>query len=190
MNIQRASSPDFANAVLNDPSVRAEVVSHQAGAIDVSHLFGNPYSVILEGEHGIIILAEAIDGCWEFHPSIVAAGRGKWAIEFGLAAQKWMFCRTSAVELLTRIAVGHKAGEAIAVRCGFRPRWERPDCVWHGKRQPYKVWSLTLQEWLAGFEIEDVVAEMKAHGLERKAAAWYNRWAALSREPLMREALN
>lgn len=190
MKIQRATSPDFANAVLNDPAVRGEVADLNAGVLDVSHLFGNPYSVILEGEHGIIILAEAIDGCWEFHPAIVAAGRGKWAIEFGWACCRWMFCRTSAVELLTRIAIGHKAGEAIAVKCQFQMRWERPDCVWRGKHRPYWVWSLTLQEWLFHFEIEDVVAEMRAHGLERKAAAWYSRWAALSREPLMREALN
>lgn len=181
MKIRRATSPEFANAVLNDPSVRPHVADPKAGTLDVSHLLPRENCIILEEEYGIIILIQVIEGCWEFHPAIVAAGRGKWAIEFGLAAQEWMFCRTSAVELLTRIANGHQAGEAIAVRCGFRPRWQRPYCA---------VWSLTMQEWLAGFEIEDVVAEMRAAGLERKAAAWYNRWAALSREPLWQGGLN
>lgn len=190
MKIRRATSPDFANAVLNDVSVRPEVADLKAGTMDVSHLLPGPNHMILEAEHGIVILAQVIEGLWEFHPAILPIGRGKWAIDFGFAAQEFMFCRTNAIELLTRIANGHRAGEAIAVRCGFRPRWEMPDCVWHGKHQPYQVWSIVMQEWISEFEIKDVVAEMQRHGLERKATAWYNRWAALSREPLMQGGLN
>lgn len=190
MKISKATDSEFSNYVINHPHVRADVADAKAGVMDLTPLITSSNHIVLQGEHGIFVGAQIIEGCVEGHPAIMPEGRGKWAIEFGLEAQCWMFCRTPTVEILTRIPTIHKAAEALAVRCGFRPRWSRPDCVWRGKHGPYRVWSRTLQEWLTGFEIDDVVAEMWAAGLERKAAAWYNRWAALSREPLWQGGLN
>jgi len=190
MKIERATSAGFANRVLNDPAVRSDIADPKSGQIDVSAIIDSPTHLILQAQYGILFFARVFEGIWEVHAAILPEGRGEWAIEFCREAQIEMFCGTDCVEILTRIPMPHKASEALVVRSGFVPRWKRPSCVWREKSVPYRVWARTMQEWIGDYQIEDVVDEMKAHGLLRKAAAWYNRYASLSREPLMIEGLN
>jgi hypothetical protein len=190
MKIDRATSADFANLVLNHSSVRDDVADPKSGKIDVSAIIDSPAHMILQAQHGILFFARIFEGIWETHAAILPEGRGEWAVEFCREGQIYMFCQTDCVEILTRIPVPHKASKALAVRSGFLYRWTRPSCVWRGTSVPYNVWSRTLQEWAVDYQIDDIADEMKAHGLVRKAVAWYNRYAALSREPLMTEVLN
>ena len=142
------TTPDFANAVLNDPSVRPDVADMGEGRIDVTSCIGNPNYLILGGENGVFFVVKLFEGIWEVHTAVLPQGRGEWALQFAQAGARHMFTATDCAEILTRVPEGHAAAAALTHKMGFRHQfWTPPECLFRGKRVPCAVSSLTLQDW-------------------------------------------
>lgn len=186
MRVERATSAERINAILNHPDVRPWIVSDDTKPLDLSMVVNDRAHYFLIGPRQTVLCFRIMLGIYEFHVAALPDGRGREMVEFAEAAETVMFTQTDAVELMTRIPLTHRASEGLAKIRGFTPRWERPSCLFRGQNVAYRVWSKTLQEWIEDYDIAEVVAAMSDAGQIVKATAWHNRWAALSREPLMR----
>lgn len=181
--IERASYAERINEILNHPEVHP-FVSDTGAKIDVSSAIANSAHHFLLGEHGVIVCFAIAPELFEFHIGVLPEGRGQWTIDFAKLSEGYMFTRTAAVELLTRIPSGNRASVALARNMNYRRRWEC-DGKWRGKEQPITVWSKTMQDWFDEQEsVETVVKAMLDAGNKAKAQAWERRWAVLSREPM------
>lgn len=211
MNIERATSAERINAILNHPDVRPWVADTAEGPLDVSRQVADAGNVCLVGEHGAFFCFKFFPGTFEVHTQILPEGRGRWARDFALAGARYMFTATDAVEILTRVPEGHVAAAALARAMGFRVQFSTPpECLFRGKRVPCTIYALTIQDW-ALHESEDdgarfhewlnrqvsvgephdpdpdhnrivsIALAMIKAGQVVKGVLWYNRWCAAAR---------
>lgn len=209
------------NAVLNDPAVRPDIAEAPSGYVDISNGVANRNNVLLMGEFGGCFFIKLGYGIYEVHTQALSEGRGKWIAKFVRDAGDWMYTRTDAYEITTRIPKEHVAAKALARHAGMYPEFTRPnEFAWRGKRQDAEIWSYRIQDWApatdtfdqAGQVFHDFLhAEAKrlgitspAHdddpnhnryvgiclalaknGLAQKGISFYNRWALLSRHPII-----
>lgn len=221
MHITREFTADRINAVLNDPEVRPWVADTSLGAIDISPQVADKNNVLLMGEHGGCFFNKVMAGMYEVHTQVLPAGRGEWVKEFLMAVRHYIFTRTDAVEVLTRVPTEHKGARVAAEYVGMTFEFTRPDGVmFGGKVMPVDVYSEQIQDWApkAPFLIEKgkwlhdqmskeaqrlgmkeqpheddenhnryvgASLEMMYGGQFQKAVAFYNRWALISRHPLI-----
>jgi hypothetical protein len=223
--IARDFSADAINAVLNDPLVRPDVADMSVGPLNISEAVDNTNNVLLMGAHGGMLFFQIFPGLYEVHTQVLRPGRGAWAAEFAKAAARWMYTRTDAFEIMTRIPEDHIGARQLAIRTGMMEEFTRPQldgCVWRGKKQPCDIYSFRIQDWIKdAAEMEPVGAdfhdflhdqaralnithilphaddpqhnryvgaayEMIINGQVGKGVCFYNRWAFVSRHPLIR----
>ena len=147
--ITRATDAVRINEILNHQSVRP-LVSDTAGAIDLSAVAGNPDIFILLGDHGGFVLTRLMSGVFEAHTQILPEGRGEWALSFVQAGLRWMFTRTEAYDILTRVPDGHLSAKALAVKTGFRYEFTSDHPYqFNGRTVSSDVYSIRLQDWAA-----------------------------------------
>lgn len=115
--IERATDAAFINAVANHPSVRPHVHG-RPGPIDLAVAVGNPNFRVLTGQHGGMVFAQKIPGCWEIHTMVLPEGRGVWALKMARACVDHMFSRTNCVEVFTRVPAGNLGALALTKACG------------------------------------------------------------------------
>lgn len=211
MNIERATSAERINAILNHPDVRPWVADVAEGKLDVSAQVADVGNVCLVGEHGAFFCFKFFPGTYEVHTQILPEGRGKWARDFAVAGAHYMFTETDCVEILTRVPEGHVSAAALSRAMGFRVQFSTPpECLFRGKRVPCTIYALTLQDWSlsvseeqgAAFHewlnqqvtvgqphdpdpdhnrIVSIALDMIKGGQVMKGVIWYNRHAAACR---------
>lgn len=150
MMIRRSFDAAEINPILNDPSVfEAIKLPGMAPDIDVSGVLSNPANVLLMGEGGGIIFAQAEPGIYEVHTSFLEKHRGRNAISASLAAYRWMFTHTDCMILQTKVPSFNKAAEKFCRIVGATFEFQRK-AVWltdHGAAD-MSYWSLKYEDWL------------------------------------------
>lgn len=150
MEIQRVFDAKQINTVLNHPSVRPDIAEIPTGPIDVSKGVADTKNVLLMGEYGGCFCVHVMPGIYEVHTQSLPEGRGKWVAEFVRAASDWMFTRTDAFEIATRIPVKHRAARMLARYAGMKYEMTRPnECRWRGELQGCDIYSFRIQDWAA-----------------------------------------
>lgn len=149
--IERHFDAEALNRTVNDPSVYPWVRGGATGRLDLGVVATNPANLLLVGEHGSMLFTPMAPGLWELHTQVVRAGRGAWAVGLATACLEWLFTRTDAVEVLTRVPKGNVAALAGARILGMQHAWtaER-GWVLRDVPVPAGIWSLPVQAWLAG----------------------------------------
>lgn len=113
LNIHRDLSAERANAIVNDPSVRPWVGG--SGYLDLAQSVANPSNYLLMGERGGALFVCLEPGLYEAHTFALPDGRGKEMIAVIKDALRYMFIRTDAVEIVTKVPDGN-AGALGLVR--------------------------------------------------------------------------
>jgi len=154
--IERHFDAAAINYVLNDPYVRPDVALPDDGVLDMTSAVADHKNVLLMGEHGGCMFFYMQHGIYEVHTQVLKSGRGPWVAKFVKQCADWMFTRTSAYEITTRVPFEHAAARALAVHAGMMYDFLRPEgCVWRGELQAVEVYSFRLQDWAKHCETFD-----------------------------------
>lgn len=143
--IERATDARFLNGVCNHPDVRPFL--HGNGPIDLSPAIANENNLALQGEHGGMIMVQVVKGVYELHTQILPDGRGPWALQMAQACMDWLFSKTNAIEIFTRVPEGNVAAMALTRACGAKLE----ETVWQDLGAgPVKVsiYGGRLQDWI------------------------------------------
>ena len=138
------------NDILNHPQVRPWVASESKGVLDVSSAVHNPDNILLMGEFGGVVFFKLMPGVYEAHTQVLPQGRGNWTRELTEACAQWMFTRTDAYEIITRVPHGHRAARAAAMGAGLRFEFtvDRP-IQFRGRDVLVDIYSGRIQDWAA-----------------------------------------
>lgn len=139
------------NIILNHPEVRPWVADiNTEGPLDVSHVVANSDNILLMGEYGAILFICIMPGTYECHTQILPDGRGEWASKFAISVLDWMFAKSNAWEVTTRVPEGHIGALALSRSVGFRHEFTSMEpCRFHGKIVPAHILRLSIHEWAA-----------------------------------------
>lgn len=149
MNLERLASATKLNDVANHPEVYPWVHGTNVGPLDLDPIVKDKRNVILWGEHGGAVFMHQQPAIYEIHVQVVPEGRGAWALEMVQSSLHWMFTRTDALEIVTRVPEGNKPALAMAKKVGFNHEFDRPEgWVFDHKPVPTSVHSLQIQGWM------------------------------------------
>jgi len=151
IEITRHTDAAHINAILNHPDVYPWVRGPVDGPLDMGPLMqqAGEHVYVLMGVHGGQVYERLQPGLFEVHSQFLAAGRGAWAIEATRQSLEWMFTRTEAMELLTRVPHGNAPAKALAKGIGGTFEFTNPKgWVMHGKPVPADIYSLKIQDWI------------------------------------------
>lgn len=147
--IERHRTAERINAVLNDPYVRPWVADESEGPLDIERQVSNEKNILLMGEHGGCMFFNLLPGIYEVHTQVARAGRGAWTRQLTEACALWMFTRSDAYEIMTRIPEGHIGARAAALAQGMRHEFTRDnECQFRGKLGDVHIHSFRVQDWL------------------------------------------
>ena len=111
--VLRALKRDFdairLNAVVNDPDVRPFVLAPGTDTLDLTPLVLNLANIALMCDSGGLVFVRAADGMYEVHTQFLASARGAQAVAFTQEAVRWVFTRTDAFELWTKVPESNRA---------------------------------------------------------------------------------
>ena len=172
MNIDRIYDARRINHVLNDPRVRPWVADVRDGALDISTAVANPANYLLMGDHGGCMFFQLDYGLYEVHTALLPTGRGQWSHDFLWGVGLWMFTRSPAVEVLTRVPHGHLAAKTATIGAGMELAWTRDDCcVFRGRPVPVDIYSSKVQDWVWRAPWVEEIGQAFHDDLNRQAAA-------------------
>src|SRR5690348_6364974 len=100
--IRREKHASNLNRLLNHPEVYPWVRGQAEGPLDLTGAVIDPRNYLLMGQHGGLLFQCHSPGIYEVHSQCYPEGREAWMIQFVRGCLHWMFCRTDAVEILTR----------------------------------------------------------------------------------------
>ena len=147
--VERRFDAEFVNRVANHPDVDRWVRGYLIGKLDFSAAAADPRNVFLTGEHGAMIFQRHQPGLYEAHTMVLPEGRGRWTLRFVRACLFWMFTRTDAMEIMTRVPRGNLASLAL-VRAihGVYEFTNRRGWVIDGDPVPAEIYSMHVQSWI------------------------------------------
>lgn len=146
VEIQRHTEAAHLNSILNHPEVLPWITDKP---LDMTPVMENPHLIALYGEYGGQVYQRLQPGLFEAHSAFVPEGRGEWALAATQQTLKWIFTRTEAVEIVTRVPAGNAAARALAKSIGGVHDFTLPHgWVKDGKPIPADVFSLTVQGWM------------------------------------------
>ncbi len=145
--IQRATTAEFINAVVNHPAVRP-FVHAPPGPVDLSAVVVNPNHLVLTAEYGGMVLFQHVPGLYEIHTQVLPKGRGEWALNMAQECVRYLFTRTAATEVFTRVPEGNVAAMALARACGAKPEY-RPQ-LQHMPDGDFniEIYGGRIQDWI------------------------------------------
>lgn len=147
--LRRETSADRLNDILNDPMVRPWVADMSEGMIDVSASIKNENNILLMGDYGGCLFFKLMPGVYEVHTQVLPSARGRWTTRLTKECAQWMFTRTDAYEVLTRVPEGHIGARAAALRQGMKYEFTRPnECKFRGKIGDVHIHSIRIQDWI------------------------------------------
>lgn len=165
MLIERQSDASKLNAIVNHPDIYPWVRGAVEGPLDMAAAIDSEDIVSLLGEHGGVTFHRLMPSIWEAHTAILREGRGEWGVACVRECLKWMFCRTDAMEIMTRCPHGNLPAKALAKAIGGTYEFTNPNgWVMDGKAIPADIYSLRVQDWMR-----------TAPGLEEKGAEFHDR---------------
>lgn len=137
------------NEIMNHPAVNPWIAEDSAGPIDMAWKMTRPDVVtVLLGEFGAFTAYRLLPGVYEFHTQILPEGRGKWGFSFFRAGLEWIFTRTDAYEVFTRVPETHlaavKAARLMGLRLDFK---EDTTFLYRGQDVSSLIYSMRIQEW-------------------------------------------
>ena len=174
VKISRAMDAKFVNRVINDPSVYEWIRGPLTGEIDVSPLVADISNVLLIGEYGCMLFISQQQGLYDIHTQMLPEGRGKWCLKFTREALRWMFTRTPAVELTSRVPHGNLGALALVRANKMTPEFVlEKGWVYQDKPIPATSYSIRIQDWIRNFGpaeagkwfIERLTAEYARNGI-------------------------
>lgn len=151
IELRRELTAERINNTLNHPEVRPWVSDVPADrSIDVSRIVSNRDNVVLTGDHGGCIFVQLQPGVYEAHMHVLPQARGAWSSAFVNSLLRWMFTKTNAFDIVTRIPQGHVAARVSALGHGMRHEFVRPaGALFRGKRADVNMHSIRVQDWVA-----------------------------------------
>lgn len=150
VRVWRETEASGVNAILNHPEVRPWVADMGDGPIDISASVENLDNILLMGEHGAIFFFCILPGTYECHTQILPSGRGAWAAKFAISVLDWMFSRSNAWEVTTRVPAGHIGALALAKSVGFRHEFVSMEpCQFRGQTVTASILRVSIHDWLA-----------------------------------------
>lgn len=209
MMLERHYEATRINEIINDPSILPWIKGKHE-SLDLTAITANPNHVCLVGEHGCVVFYKHQIGVYEFHTSVLPAGRGAWMQEMSKQVFAWMFTKTDAYELMTKCPDGNLAAKAgaRAVGCSAlyktKPLWPTAEGL-----VAVDVYSILLQHWAKQADFTEhgkwfhetlakkvpeephaddplhdqyvgIAIEMIRGGQACKAVGFYNRWAVMA----------
>lgn len=149
MKIERHMDAKRLNEILNDPVVRPDVADLGDGVLDLTYQISDERNILLVGENGACLFLWVMSCLYEVHTQILPTGRGRWAKEFVQACGEWMFTKSDAMEIITRVPQGHVAAKTLTMLAGGKYEFTRQDfCLFRGKNCPVDIYSCRLQDWM------------------------------------------
>lgn len=149
MAVERSFDIEHINEILNHPSVRPDVADESESVLDLTVAVSDKRNILLMGDHGGCMFLYMMDCMYEVHTQILPAGRGEWAKAFAKACVEWMYTKSDALEILTRVPHGHIGAKTLALQTGFRFEFTRADCCrFRGVSVPVDILSCRLQDWI------------------------------------------
>jgi hypothetical protein len=146
--IERETHPHHLNRVVNHPDVYPWVKGYAIGRLDMTAAIANPANVCLMGEHGGVLFVQLGPGLYEAHTQVLPGGRGAWTLGMVRAALHWMFTRTDAMEILTKVPRGNLAARVLTRAIGGVFEFTAPKgWVKDGDPTPADIFALRLQDW-------------------------------------------
>jgi hypothetical protein len=147
-SIRRETHAHDINRIVNHPAVYPQIRAYTMGRIDYGPAIANPANVMLMGEHGGVLFVRHQPGVYETHTQVLPEGRGKWTLSMVRAALHWMFTRTDAVEIMTRVPRGNLGALALVRAIGGVHEFTNPrGWVQDGDPVPAAVYALRIQDW-------------------------------------------
>lgn len=172
IQLHRETDASRINALLNQPEIRPWIANGDS-AVDVSAQVANPDNILLMGEHGGCMFFKLQEGIYEVHTQVSASARGEWTDQLTQACAYWMFMRTTAWDVLTRVPEGHVAARAAAIRRGMRFEFTRPqECVFKNEKVDVHIYSIRLQDWIKQADALDATGR-EFHDMLHAAAERY-----------------
>lgn len=148
MRLERQHTAERVNHVLNHPKVRPWIAPGD-NVVDISAAVANTRNVLLMGEHGGVMFFYMQSGIYECHTQVLPEARGQWTSDLTLACVRWMFTRTPAYELVTRVPHGHIGAKAAALERGFVHEFTRPkECLFMGRMVDVGLYRLSIHGWV------------------------------------------
>ena len=146
--IERHRTAEALNEIVNDPHVRPWVAPGTE-PLDLTFQVANENNVCLVGEHGCCVFLKAMPGVYEVHTQVKREGRGEWTNALTRACAHWMYLRTDAYEIMTRVPQGHIGAKAAAQNAGMRYDFTREkECLFRGQMIDVHIYSFRIQDWL------------------------------------------
>lgn len=133
------------NQIANHPDVRPYIGGE--GPIDLTPIAQNPANVLIEAEHGGWVLQPILAGVYEIHTLFLKEGRGSAFFKAAREMLRWMFTRTDALEIVTKVPDDNPGAAMAALKVGFRERFHRDNAWAPGIGVSYQ--ALTLDGWIA-----------------------------------------
>ena len=146
--VTRHFTADSLNVVANHPSVYDWVRGQHSGYLDLTSITANPNNYVLMGEYGGVVFTQHQPGLYEAHTQVLPAGRGEWTVRMVEDALHYMFTRTDAVEIVTRVPKGNFAARALvkAIHGSLEFRMEK-GWVIRDEVVFADVYALRIQDW-------------------------------------------
>lgn len=203
----RQQDANLVNQIVNHPDIYPWVCGPVEGPLDLSPVIADRNNVALFCEVGGILFHHHQVGVYEAHSCVLPEGRGPEALEIRDEAIQWMFERTGAVELITRVPQGNYAARAFTKSIkGVTLELRNPSgWVKDGAEIFADIFSLRIQDWIRhNEELDDfgdqvllslgdeehreclierhlgACVRMMMLGQPYKGVIFYNRWAAMS----------
>lgn len=147
--LERQTDAKFINRVVNHPDVMPWVQGTNLGELDCTALVQNKWNVLLAGKFGAVLFIRHQPGYYEAHTQVLPEGRGKWTIRLVRAALHWMFTRTDAVEIVTRVPQGNLAALALTRMIHGVYEFTNPrGWVFKNELVPADIYALRIQDWM------------------------------------------
>ena len=149
MLIERQIDATRLNAIVNHPDIYPWVRGTIEGPLDLGPAIEEEAAIALLGEYGGVTFARLQPGLWEAHTSILPVGRGEWGLKCVQECLKWLFCRTDAMEVMTRCPHGNLPAKALARAIHGTFEFTNPHgWVMDGKAVPADIFALRVQDWI------------------------------------------
>lgn len=176
------------NRILADPSVFKYAASAGFEKLDATPLVADPNNYLLMADGGGILALYQEPGIYEIHTNFIKPDRerqsqqGPYIRNACLAAYKWLFTRSPAMVLLTRIPAHNRAATVFSPLVGWVKEFERSK-VWatvDGELVDVGFYALRYDDWVrktpdikrVGRAFHDrLEAEFARHGKAEEAHA-------------------
>lgn len=145
--IERQTSAQKVNQVVNHPSVYPWVCGPVSGPLDLSQAIESGDYIALFGEHGGFLFWKVAPGIYDAHSAVLPEGRGRWALDAAREALRQMFA-SDAQEILMAVPKGNLAVRALVRVLKAQFRGTIDNGWWNeGRPIPADIYSLIKSDF-------------------------------------------